>query len=78
VSAHVQRADPADGAALPGDAVRLTKQLVRSAAGSIDELLEAEVASWALAWCSPDATEARRAFLEKRNPRFNLDVATER
>jgi|HubBroStandDraft_6_1064221.scaffolds.fasta_scaffold115355_3 2-(1,2-epoxy-1,2-dihydrophenyl)acetyl-CoA isomerase len=74
----MQRADPADGAALPGDAVRLTKQLVRSTAGSIDELLEAEVASWALAWCSPDATEARRAFLEKRNPRFNLDVATER
>jgi 2-(1,2-epoxy-1,2-dihydrophenyl)acetyl-CoA isomerase len=74
----MQRADPADGAALPGDAVRLTKQLVRSAAGSIDELLEAEVTSWALAWCSPDATEARRAFLEKRNPRFNLDVATER
>lgn len=67
-----------DIAALPGDAVRLTKQLVRSAAGSIDELLEAEVASWALAWCSPDANEARQAFLEKRSPRFNLDVATER
>lgn len=65
-------------AALPSDAVRLTKQLVRSAAGAVDELLEAEVASWALAWCSPDATEARQAFLEKRSPRFNLDVATER
>lgn len=67
-----------DIAALPRDAVRLTKQLVRSAVGSLDELLEAEVASWALAWCSPDASEARQAFLEKRSPRFNLDVATER
>jgi enoyl-CoA hydratase/carnithine racemase len=65
-------------AALPSDAVRLTKQLVRSSAGSIAELLEAEVASWALAWCSPDATEARQAFVEKRTPRFNLDVTTER
>jgi 2-(1,2-epoxy-1,2-dihydrophenyl)acetyl-CoA isomerase len=64
-------------AALPSDAVRLTKQLVRSAAGSIDELLEAEVASWALAWCSPDAAEARQAFLERRSPRFNLNLATE-
>jgi enoyl-CoA hydratase/carnithine racemase len=73
----VQRADPADGA-LPADAVRLTKQLVRSPASSIYELPEAEVASWALAWCSPDATEARQALLEKRNPRFNLDVAMER
>jgi 2-(1,2-epoxy-1,2-dihydrophenyl)acetyl-CoA isomerase len=67
-----------DIAALPSAAVRLTKQLVRSAAGPIDELLQAEVASWALAWCSPDAAEARQAFLEKRSPRFNLDVATER
>jgi hypothetical protein len=28
--------------------------------GSLDDLLEAEVASWALAWCSPGAAEAAR------------------
>ena len=66
-----------DIAALPADAVRLTKRLVRSSVGPIDEVLEAETANWALAWCSPDAGEARQAFLEKRSPRFNLDLVTE-
>jgi 2-(1,2-epoxy-1,2-dihydrophenyl)acetyl-CoA isomerase len=75
VAAAVSQA--AEIAALPADAVQLTKRLVRSAARSLDEVLEAETASWALAWCSPDAVEARQAFLEKRSPRFNLDLVTE-
>lgn len=55
-------------AALPSDAVRLTKQPVRSDGGSIDELLEAEVASRALAWCSPGAAEPARLSSKGAGP----------
>lgn len=58
-------------AALPSDAVRLTKQMVRQAGPSITETLEAEVTPWTLGWHSPDAIEGRQAFLEKRPPHYN-------
>ena len=82
VSAHVQRADPADGVVM----LTITRREVRNALAQQSwielrraaEDIAADPRVRALAWCSPDATEARQAFLEKRSPQFNLDVATER
>lgn len=82
MSAHVQRVDPADGVAM----LTITRPEVRNALAQRSwielrraaEDIAADPRVRALAWCSPDATEARQAFLEKRSPQFNLDVATER
>lgn len=82
MSAHVQRADPADGVVM----LTITRPEVRNALAQQSwielrraaEDIAADPRVRALAWCSPDATEARQAFLEKRSPQFNLDVATER
>jgi 1,4-dihydroxy-2-naphthoyl-CoA synthase len=82
VSAHVQRADPADGVVM----LTITRPEMRNALAQQSwfelrraaEDIAADPRVRALAWCSPDASEARQAFLEKHSPRFNLDVATER
>ena len=64
-------------AAMPSDAVRLTKQMMRKAGPSITDVLEAEVTPWTLGWHSPDAIEGRQAFLEKRPPKYNAYLEVE-
>lgn len=71
MSGHIQRADPAGGAAMPrARAVVLTGGASCFCAG------DGEIA--ALPADAVRLTKARQALLDKRNPRINLDVATER
>ena len=58
-------------AALPADALRLTRELVRRAATrGYDEFLADELPAVALADGSPDRAEGLAAFVQKRTPDF--------
>jgi len=58
-------------AAGPADAVRLNKALLRRAPGlSLDAFLDEEYLHVALNGHSPDVSEGRQAFLDKRPPRW--------
>lgn len=59
-------------AAKPALPIRLAKQAVRrSLASNLDEMLEFEIAAQEACFRSEDAREGTRAFVEKREPRFN-------
>jgi enoyl-CoA hydratase/carnithine racemase len=59
-------------AAKPALAIRLAKQAVRrSLASSLEEMLDYELEAQEACFRSADAREGTRAFLEKREPRFN-------
>lgn len=59
-------------AANPPAAVRMTKRLLRQAAGhSLDDVLELSAAMQALAHTTEDHREAVTAFVDKREPRFS-------
>jgi len=59
-------------AAKPVLAIRLAKQAVRrSLASSLDEMLDYELEAQEACFRSEDAREGTRAFIEKREPRFN-------
>jgi len=58
-------------AANPPTAVRMTKKLLRQAAGrSLDDVLELSAAMQAIAHTTEDHREAVSAFVDKRQPRF--------
>ena len=58
--------------AKPALAIRLAKQAVRrSLESSLDEMLDYELEAQEACFRSEDAREGTRAFLEKREPRFN-------
>ncbi|MDP9460528.1 MAG: enoyl-CoA hydratase-related protein, partial [Actinomycetota bacterium] len=55
----------------PADAIRLTKALLcRAPSVALDAFLDEEYVHVALNGHSPDVTEGRQAFLDKRPPRF--------
>ena len=54
----------------PPEAVRITKQLLASTAGSLAERIAAEGQHFAERLRSAEAAEAFQAFFEKRPPRF--------
>jgi enoyl-CoA hydratase/carnithine racemase len=58
-------------AALPPQAVRLTKRLIRHGAADVPERIEEELALFAERLGSPEAREAFAAFMEKRKPDFS-------
>jgi enoyl-CoA hydratase/carnithine racemase len=58
-------------AALPPEAVRLTKRLIRDGAGDVAGRITEELALFRERLASPEAAEAFRAFLEKRKPDFS-------
>ncbi len=58
-------------AALPPQAVRLTKRLIRYGAPDLDGRMAEELALFAERIASPEAAEAFRAFMEKRKPDFS-------
>ena len=58
-------------AALPPEAVRLTKRLIREGAGDVAGRITEELALFRERLASPEAAEAFRAFLEKRKPDFS-------
>jgi enoyl-CoA hydratase/carnithine racemase len=58
-------------AALPPQAVRLTKQLIRQGAPELAARMEEEMALFRERLGSPEAAEAFRAFMEKRKPDFS-------
>jgi enoyl-CoA hydratase/carnithine racemase len=58
-------------AALPPQAVRLTKRLIRHGATDVAGRMEEELALFRERLGSPEAKEAFAAFMEKRNPDFS-------
>jgi enoyl-CoA hydratase/carnithine racemase len=58
-------------AALPPQAVRLTKRLLRHGATSLAGRIEEELTLFRERLASPEAAEAFRAFAEKRKPDFS-------
>lgn len=58
-------------AALPPQAVRLTKRLIRRGAPDVADRIEEELALFRERLASPEAAEAFRAFAEKRKPDFS-------
>jgi enoyl-CoA hydratase/carnithine racemase len=58
-------------AALPPQAVRLTKRLIRHGAPDIAVRIEEELALFSERLGSPEAKEAFAAFMEKRKPDFS-------
>jgi len=58
-------------AALPPQAVRLTKRLIRHGAPEVGTRIEEELALFRERLGSPEAAEAFRAFMEKRKPDFS-------
>jgi enoyl-CoA hydratase/carnithine racemase len=58
-------------AALPPQAVRLTKRLLRRGAADLAGRMEEELALFRQCLASPEAAEAFRAFMEKRRPDFS-------
>src|SRR5579883_2151842 len=57
-------------AALPPQAVRLTKQLIRRGAADLPSRIEEELVLFRERLASPEAAEAFNAFAEKRKPNF--------
>lgn len=58
-------------AALPPQAVRLTKRLMRQGAADLAGRMEEELTLFRQRVASPEAAEAFRAFMEKRKPDFS-------
>ena len=58
-------------AALPPQAVRLTKRLIRHGASDVAGRIDEELALFRERLGSPEAAEAFKAFLEKRRPDFS-------
>ncbi len=58
-------------AALPPDAVRRTKQLLRSPENSLSDRIEEEFEAFRICLKSPESEEALRAFIEKRPANFS-------
>lgn len=58
-------------AALPPQAVRLTKRLIRQGAPDLHARMEEELALFRERVASPEAAEAFKAFMEKRKPDFS-------
>jgi enoyl-CoA hydratase/carnithine racemase len=58
-------------AALPPQAVRLTKRLIRHGATDVAERIEEELVLFRERVASPEAREAFAAFMEKRKPDFS-------
>ena len=59
-------------AALPSDAVRTTKRLMKAAqASTVDVVMQEELTEFTRLLSGPDAKEAFEAFIQKRKPRFN-------
>lgn len=59
-------------AALPSDAVRTTKRLMKSASSSTLEcVMQEELNEFTRLLCGPDAKEAFNAFIQKRRPPLN-------
>lgn len=58
-------------AALPPQAVRLTKRLMRQGAADLAGRMEEELVLFRERVASPEAAEAFRAFMEKRKPDFS-------
>ncbi|HEY7577642.1 MAG TPA: enoyl-CoA hydratase [Acetobacteraceae bacterium] len=58
-------------AALPPQAVRLTKRLMRQGAAELQPRIDEELALFRERVASPEAAEAFRAFMEKRKPDFS-------
>jgi enoyl-CoA hydratase/carnithine racemase len=58
-------------AALPPQAVRLTKRLMRQGAAELPARMDEELALFRERVASPEAAEAFRAFMEKRKPDFS-------
>jgi 2-(1,2-epoxy-1,2-dihydrophenyl)acetyl-CoA isomerase len=54
----------------PPTAFALAKRMLLASSTTIDGALEAEAASQALCFLGPEHDEGKRAFLEKRQPRF--------
>ena len=57
-------------ASLPPDAVRRTKQLLRSSEDNLSARIEKEFEAFKICLKSPESEEALRAFIEKRPPDF--------
>jgi enoyl-CoA hydratase/carnithine racemase len=58
-------------AALPSDAVRTTKRLMKAAqASSVDVVMQEELLEFTRLLSGPDAKEAFEAFIQKRKPQF--------
>lgn len=59
-------------AALPSDAVRTTKRLMKAAQlSTVDVVMQEELSEFMRLLSGPDAREAFEAFVQKRKPRFN-------
>jgi enoyl-CoA hydratase/carnithine racemase len=58
-------------AALPPQAVRLTKRLIRQGALNLPERIAEELSIFRDRVASPEAAEAFKAFMEKRKPDFS-------
>jgi len=61
-------------AAMPAPAFAMTKQLLAHAPQSLDAALEGEVLAQTLAFATEEHAEGRRAFFEKRAPRFRREA----
>jgi enoyl-CoA hydratase/carnithine racemase len=58
-------------AALPPQAVRLTKRLIRHGTSDVAERIQEEIALFTERLASPEAQEAFAAFMQKRKPDFS-------
>jgi enoyl-CoA hydratase/carnithine racemase len=58
-------------AALPPEAVRQTKDLIKNGRGDVPGRIAQELALFGRLLCSPEAAEAFQAFVEKRTPDFS-------
>lgn len=58
-------------AALPPQAVRLTKRLIKHGAPDVSERIQEEIGLFSERLASPEAQEAFAAFMEKRKPDFS-------
>jgi enoyl-CoA hydratase/carnithine racemase len=65
------RAVAARLAALPPEALRLTKDLIKNGRDNVDDRIEQELALFRERLHSPEAAEAFAAFVEKRQPDFS-------
>lgn len=58
--------------ALPADAVRTTKRLMKAAQlSTVEVVMQEELSEFTRLLSGPDAREAFEAFIQKRKPQFN-------